>query len=236
MKRLFVVALLAELACNRGGDEFKSQMLTDAERQELEQLANSASSAISHANHKFEANVTREVLSAVQASDAACPHQLDPTTTAVQMVSLGGQPAAKELDRRADVINQIKKDLRAKSAGRPQFADLKTLVAREPEELCVLVTENTGATKSGNSEYKAGYVYGTAYLYSYTQHKVICTGRAEATSSSEVEYWYSVSPAATKGDIQKNVAKAEPRGQEALERDLDENLKKAVVANLRAAH
>lgn len=240
MKNLIAVALLA--ACSKSPPS-DPDALPAAQLPALKEAVAKAATTIDARKQSLAKSVTSDAM--IKASSQAdttkkpCPRTYTlPDEAGLRAYVLEGTPSldvtyevtrdaphGANLERFDTVRAEIAESV---SKGTAKKGDLERLQAAEAKVVDELILDGSvsDAMPMGTT-YQAGTAYGTAYLFSYAENRIICAGKIDAKSSDSLDYQF-------KHDSQNRGEKMAAAQFATVKRDLEVNIAKAIATNLYA--
>ena len=188
----------------------KARGLSEAERAALRSELAAVQGRLGVAREAWTRDVTPEALAAVAPGDGPCGVRVNEKTaqTAASHARYGstqsnyyrdglfrrhaaGAPLPPlDIDAQLEQLGKIAAKLEAGTADREELTQVRGL---KDTSLIVIVTQDTAPVARGTSEalkYTPGRLVGTAYVYSFSQQRIICVGPLDAMNGESVEFGF----------------------------------------------
>jgi hypothetical protein len=224
--------------------ERRAEMLSAVETAQLRDGLARAHQASAARRAAFAADVVPTKLEAVTPSDAPCPVSLRAPTAgaADSYVRYGsidgnyfGNVAYREVEPGSSIrpptdddtsLDGIDAALARGEATRTQLHHVARL-ERDADDVVLVVATRKPALIVADS-YEPGTISGNAYIYSYSQRRIVCFAEVSVRNSAEIKFEYSAQLGADENRQRDETARY------VLERDLEVQLRRQLATRMRA--
>ncbi len=227
----------------------KSLELDDAQRSELRRMLATSKATLDEARAAWKKAVAPDALDALEVNDNGCDVQLDAPsidaansysqygsidgnyfgdlsyTTYATASAIGANPQLDGIDRTlAEIATKLEHD----DADKDDLDRARRALA--PDHTVFLIGERTEPVVLSD-KYIPGTLVGTAYVYDFGRHRIVCMGAIDARNSSSIDirYSYNEMNVLDKDTQERSAARS------TLARDLDIEIRRNIAARVHGA-